>query len=167
MGEDVQKLIQRFLESNEERDLHEGFRRNWEVVGMQARPRRKISPMNKWYQIGAKKPAMEWVLVVRGETLGSVEKPVPKRIPTRVPQPSPGAQRVEFLRNHPNTPGQQVLPNGQVVNGRTPLQVPMQVQGPHVLRHVEQKRGMSVEDAEKKLVEILGDLLVFENVEEA
>jgi hypothetical protein len=164
MGEDAQELIQRLLESNEKRDLADGFRRNWEVVGMLARPRNKISPTNKWYQIGGKKPAAEWVLVVRGETLGYVEKPKP--VPVRVPQPSPGAHRVEALRNHPNTPGQRVLPNGQVVNGRIPFRAPMQVQGPHVLRHVEQKREMSAEDAEKKMKEILEDLLKYEGKEE-
>ncbi len=146
MPDDAQWEIQKLLESRDKASSNENVRREWEVVAFKERPRRKISHENgKWWQ-GGKKGLVEWLVVIRGETVDHKTRvlpckhedpwnPKPKQqlAPTRVVNPAPVVAPVQ-------------------------AQARAQVPAGTVLRHVESRRAMTGEEAEKKMEEIVRDL---------
>ncbi|KAE9381314.1 hypothetical protein N431DRAFT_392368 [Stipitochalara longipes BDJ] len=150
MPDEAQWEIQKLIEAREKASSSENVRREWEVVAFKERPRRKISPENgKWWQMGQKKGLVEWVVVLRGETADRKTRVLP--IKHEDPwNPKPKAQAT-VVTPAPVVPA--VAAPAQV-QGQTRAQVPAGT----VLRHVENRRAMTAEEAQKKMDEIVGDL---------
>jgi hypothetical protein len=134
MDENAQQEIQKLCEAREKSSSNENVRRNWDVVGLVERPRRKISQEGqRWWK---KKERVEWVLVLRGET-GDCRSRV-----TPVKHEDPWKPRPVVV----SQPQQIVCPaHGQGIG--------------NMVRRVPEKKQMSVEEAEVKMGEMLGDLL--------
>jgi hypothetical protein len=159
LPDDAQWEIQKLIESRQNASSNEHTKRSWEVVAFQARPRRQISPSvsgdKKWWKGRGKKQLVEWVLVLKGETVDHKTRTTPIKYedpwnpkPKQVSKPAVGAPPVPI--QIPAPVPQQVVA-AQLAARAAP--------GAHVLRHVEQKRGLSPQEAEAKMVEFLGDLL--------
>jgi hypothetical protein len=150
MPDDAQWEIQKLVESRDKASSNENVRREWEVVAFKERPRRKISPeKGKWWQ-RSQKPLVEWIVVIKGETVDHKTRTLPSKhedpwnpkpkqqlVPRTVVNPAPAMPAV-------------VVP----VQPQTRAQVPAGT----VLRHVENRRVMTAEEAEKKMEEIVRDL---------
>jgi hypothetical protein len=150
MPDEAQWEIQKLTESRDKASSNENVKREWEVIAFQERPRRKISPKKgKWWQ-GNKKGLVEWVFVIRGETVDHKTRVLPSKHEDPW-NPKPKAQAV---------PARVVTPTPVVPAVATPVQVQARAQVPAgtVLRHVENRRSMTMEEAEKKMKEIVGDL---------
>jgi hypothetical protein len=78
LDDGAQWEIQKLLESRDKASSHHNIKREWEMVAFQARPRRKISALTgkKWWKRG-KKPLLEWVMVLRGETVDRQKRAMP------------------------------------------------------------------------------------------
>ena len=79
MDQDAQWEIQKLVESRDAASSTDSVWRNWEVVAFQPRPRRKIyAPLgsNKWWKKG-KKPLVEWMLVLKGQTMDHASRVTP------------------------------------------------------------------------------------------
>ncbi|KAN0122658.1 hypothetical protein V8E51_000984 [Hyaloscypha variabilis] len=145
MPDDAQWEIQKLVEARERASSGENVRREWEVVAFVERPRRKISPQEgKWWEVGRKKGLVEWVLVLRGETVDRKMRVLP------VKHEDPWNTKLKLKQAVPATPAPVVAVPAQI---RPRTQVPAAV-----LRHVENRRAMTADEAEKKMDEIVGDL---------
>jgi hypothetical protein len=73
--------IQKLLESRDKASSNDNVRRLWEVVAFQTQPRKKISEPseNKWWKRG-KKALIEWVMVLRGETMDYQKRTMPVKL---------------------------------------------------------------------------------------
>jgi hypothetical protein len=159
MPDEAQWEIQKLIESRETASSNENVRREWEVVGFTERPRRKITPeTGKWWK-GGKKGLVEWVIVIRGETVDRKNRVMPckhedpwnpksKTQQVTVATPAPVAVAV--------TPTPMAAPTP--VQLHTPIRTQTQVPAGTVLRHVENRRVMTAEEAERKMDEIVRDL---------
>ncbi|PVH85650.1 hypothetical protein DL98DRAFT_511237 [Cadophora sp. DSE1049] len=159
MDDDAQWEIQKLIEAREKACSSGKVSRKWEVIGLLERNRRKLSPCKgdgKWWSLKRKERVTEWVLVLRGETKDTERRVVPdkhenawkeKDKPVKATAPPPPSGAVA-------TP-----PQGQAQRPIAPVQPQQQQQGT-ILRHVENRRVLSVEEAEFKMREIVSDLFI-------
>jgi len=152
MDEDAQWEIQKLCEAREKASSGENVRRNWDVVALHERPRRKITEGKKWCGKG-KNNRVEWVLVLRGETVDHRSRvtpvkhedpwnPKPKPMPV-VASPAPRPQQIICPMHHVQA---NVAAN--------------------VVKRVPDRKQLSIEEAEVKMGEILGDLFNAEGAHE-
>ena len=159
MPDEAQWEIQKLIESRESASSNENIRREWEVVAFAERPRRKITHemKGKWWK-GGKKGLVEWVVVIRGETVDRKSRvmpckhedpwnPKPKTTQAAVPTPVPAA-----------------VPVAAPVQLQPQIRTQTQVPAGAVLRHVENRRVMTAEEAERKMDEIVRDLFRCESM---
>jgi len=159
MSDDAQWEIQKLLESRDKASSNENVKREFEIVAFQERPRRKVSEEGRWW---GRKGVVEWLIVIKGETVDHKTRvtpdkhedpwnPKPKQqvlaTPPRIVTPVPAPAMVPVMQC-PAIAAQ----NQACVRQRLP------VQAGTVLRHVENRRVMSVEEAERKMEEIVKDL---------
>ena len=80
LPDEAQWEIQRLTESREKASSNDNVKREWNVIALQERPRRKISPegKQKWWNRG-QKPLTEWVMVLRGETVDHLKRVLPTK----------------------------------------------------------------------------------------
>jgi hypothetical protein len=150
LPDEAQWEIQKLTESRDNASSNGNVKREWEVVAFQERPRRKISPeKGKWYQRSKKGP-VEWVIVLKGETVDHKTRVMPnKHEDPWNPKPRPQLAPPRVVNPTPVVPA--------VVAPVQP-QARTQVPAGTVLRHVENRRVMTREEAEKKMEEIVRDL---------
>jgi hypothetical protein len=131
MNERAQWEIQKLLESRDTASSNDIIKRSWEVVAFQTQPRRKINQpiKKKWWNKG-KKPMVEWVLVLKGETVDRQKRVMP------VKHENPWERKEDKKRTTVAAPAK----NGDV------------------LAHVEKRNFMSMEEAESKMRIMLVDL---------
>lgn len=156
MDDDAQWEIQKLIEAREKACSSSTVSRKWEVVGLMEKNRRKLAAGKgdaKWWKLrGKKERVTEWVLVLRGETSDREKRVVPEKhenawkvvdAPVKaavaLPPPTPAAVQVQ--------------------RPVVPVQQQQQQQGT-ILRHVENRRVLSVEEAEIKMREIVADLFI-------
>jgi hypothetical protein len=158
MPDEAQWEIQKLIESRETASSNENVRREWEVVGFTERPRRKITPeTRKWWK-GGKKGLVEWVIVIRGETVDRKNRVMPcKHEDPWNPKPKP-----QGTVANPTPAAVAVTPTPVAapapVQLQTQIRTQTQVPAGTVLRHVENRRVMTAEEAERKMDEIVRDL---------
>lgn len=153
MDDDAQWEIQRLIEAREKATSGDNVKRVWHVVAFMERPRRSIaSPVGrKWYKKNGKESA-EWVMVLKGETLDHRCRTMPgKHEDPWNPRPEPAA-RIQV----------QAQPQAQA-QAHAQAQAQAQQQVGTVLRHVENRRPMSAEEAKKKMGEIVGELFAVQD----
>jgi hypothetical protein len=146
LPEDAQWEIQRLTEDRDNACSNDHVKRSWRVVAFQQKPRRKISPefRRRWFSKN-KQPLVEWVLVLRGETLDHKSRTIPsKHDDPWNPKPKPAQVARRVVNPCPPPPPAPMAPAGAV------------------LRHVENRRVISTEEAEKKMEEIVSDLFKYE-----
>lgn len=134
MDDKAQWEIQKLLESRDKASSSDTIKRNWEVVAFEPRARRKISEPaeQKWWKKG-KSPLMEWVLILKGETVDHQKRTTP------VKHENPWAQKKEVKKR-----SNSALP----ASGKTA----------DVLTHVEKRNFISMEEAEKRMESMIRDL---------
>ena len=145
MPDHAQREIQTLMESRVKASSNENVKREWEVVEFRERPRRKISPeKGKWWQ-WRKKGLMDWVVIIKGETVDRKTRVMPSK------HEDPWS---------PKPKQQPALP--RVVNPvpAVPL-VAATVQARTVLRYVENRKIMTSGEAERKMEEIVSDLFPY------
>jgi hypothetical protein len=152
MPDEAQWEIQKLIESRETASSNENIRREWEVVGFTERPRRKITPeTGKWWKMG-KKGLVEWVIVIRGETVDRKSRVMPcKHEDPWNPKP-----KTQAAVATPASAAVAVAPVAAPVQVQTHIRA--QVPAGAVLRHVENRRVMTTEEVERKMDEIVRDL---------
>ncbi|KUJ22808.1 uncharacterized protein LY89DRAFT_311033 [Mollisia scopiformis] len=145
MPDDAQWEVQKLIEGRETATSARNVKREWAVVGMVERCRRKVSHgglrRGRWWERRSgidKRDQTEWVLVLRGETVDRQERVL-------------GGKNANPWEGKREVQGQQV--------------VQQQQQQQSVLRHVEVRRTMSVEEAEARMDEMLRDMFKFEEHE--
>jgi hypothetical protein len=149
LPDDAQWEIQKLTESRDKASSNENVKREWEVVAFKERPRRKITAEKKWWKRG-KKELVEWLVVIRGETVDHKTRV----LPSKHEDPwSPKPKQTLPLRTMTPAP---VVPVVAPVQAQTQLRA--QVPAGTVLRHVENRRVMTADEAEKKMEEIVRDL---------
>lgn len=104
-------------------------------------PVRPVVGAKKWWQ--RRKRECEWVLVLKGEVVEEKERVMPGR------QVDPWAVK----------PAPAPVVAAPAPPAAAPVARPQQVQGT-VLRHVENRRVLSVEEAEAKMLEIISQLFI-------
>jgi hypothetical protein len=136
------------MESRDKASSNENVKREWKVVAFRERPRRKISPeKGKWWQ-RRKKGLIDWVVVIKGETVDRKTRVMPSK------HEDPW---------NPKPKQQLALP--RVVNPATvQAQARAQVQVRTVLRYVETRRVMTSGEAERKMEEIVNDLFPYSRI---
>lgn len=151
MDEDAQWEIQRLCEVRAKASCTEKVTRDWNVVGLAERPRRKIaSEGGKWWKRGkGKNERVEWVLVLRGETVDHRSRVAPSKHEDPW-NPKPKARPVVV-------PPQQPKPQLQLQPQPQRMMCPAHVQG-NVVRRVPERVRLSVQEAEVKMEGILADL---------
>lgn len=145
MHDDAQWEIQRLIEAREKATSGESVKRVWSVVAFMERPRRSIAtPLGrKWYN-KTRKESVEWVMVLKGETLDHRCRAMPgKHEDPWNPRPEPAA-RLQA----------QVQPQ---------VQAQAQQQVSAVLRHVENRKAMSAEEAKRTMDEIVDELFAVQD----
>ncbi|KAH6709014.1 hypothetical protein BKA61DRAFT_677918 [Leptodontidium sp. MPI-SDFR-AT-0119] len=163
MPEDAKSEIQRLVEARERDCSSEKVRRSWELVGLMERCRRELvvgceedkkglSLRGLKSKFKREKKVVEWVLVLRGQTEDWKERVLPGK--------HENAWKDVDEAKGKATPAATM--NAQVQAQR---QVPVQQQGT-VLRHVENRRILSPEEAEVKMREIISDLFIQNEDEE-
>jgi hypothetical protein len=150
LPDEAQWEIQKLTESRDNASSNENVKRGWEVVAFKERPRRKISPeKGSWYQRSKKGP-VEWLIVLKGETVDHKTRVTPnKHEDPWNPKPKPQLAPPRVVNPAPVVPA---------VVAQVQPQARTQVPAGTVLRHVENRRVMTSEEAEKKMVEIVRDL---------
>jgi hypothetical protein len=148
MPDEAQCEIQNLMESRDKASSNENVKREWKVVAFRERPRRKISPeKGKWWQ-RRKKGLIDWVVVIKGETVDRKTRVMPSK------HEDPW---------NPKPKQQLALP--RVVNPATvQAQARAQVQVRTVLRYVETRRVMTSGEAERKMEEIVNDLFPYSRI---
>jgi hypothetical protein len=146
LPEDAQWEIQRLTEDRDKACSNDHVKRSWRVVAFQQKPRRQISPEfgRRWFGKN-KQLLVEWVLVLRGETQDYKSRTTPsKHDDPWNPKPKPVQLPKRVANPCPPPPLVAMAPAGAV------------------LRHVENRRVISTEEAEKKMEEIVRDLFKYE-----
>jgi len=146
LPEDAQWEIQRLTEDRDNACSNDQVKRSWRVVAFQQKPRRKISPEfgRRWFSKN-KQSLVEWVIVLRGETQDHKSRTTPsKHDDAWNPRPKPVQVARRVVNPCPPPPPAPMAPAGVV------------------LRHVENRRVVSTEEAEKKMEEIVRDLFKYE-----
>ncbi|KAK0126638.1 hypothetical protein ONS95_008223 [Cadophora gregata] len=163
MDDDAQWEIQKLIEAREKACSSEKVSRKWMVIGLLERNRRKLSPCKgdrRWWSLKKKECITEWVLVLRGETADTERRAVPEKHenawkerdkPVKAAAPSPPP---------PPPPAAAVAAPAQVQSLVANAPVVQQPQQSTILRHVENRRVLSVEEAEFKMREIVADLFI-------
>lgn len=142
MDEDAQWEIQKLCEAREKASSGEKVKRNWDVVALHERPRRKIAAEKKWWK--KKSERVEWVLVLRGETVDHRSRVTPvKHEDPWNPKPKP-APAVASPVPRP----QQII---------CPVHLQANVAA-NVVKQVPDRKQLTIEEAETKMRAILGDL---------
>jgi len=163
MPDEAQWEIQKLIESRETASSNETVRREWEVVGFTERPRRKITPeTGKWWKMG-KKGLVEWVVVIRGETVDRKNRVMPCKHEDPW-NPKPKTQQVTVPTPAPVAVAALPVAKPAPVQLQTQIRTPTQVPAGTVLRHVENRRVMTAEEAERKMDEIVRDLFRCESM---
>lgn len=134
LAEEAQWEIQRLTESREKASSNDKIKREWNVIAFQERPRRKISPEGKqeWWKRG-KKSLVEWVVVLRGETVDHVKRVLPTK--------------------HEDPWKAKKLEENRLIMGPRPTP-----EAGNVLRPAVKKPVMTPEEAEQKMERVLRDL---------
>lgn len=155
MDDDAQWEIQKLIEAREKACSSDKVSRKWEVVGLMERNRRKLSPGKgdaKWWKLrGKKERVTEWVLVLRGETSDREKRVVPEKHENAWKVVDAPVKKVAVVLP-PATPA--------AVQVQKPVVPVQQQQQGTILRHVENRRVLSVEEAEVKMREIVADLFI-------
>ncbi|KAF8862769.1 hypothetical protein BDZ45DRAFT_670911 [Acephala macrosclerotiorum] len=174
MPDDAQRKIQKLCESKEAATSNSKVRREWEVVGFVERPRRKINHASvqkrSWWRRSNradKRDLVEWVLVLKGETIDKQERTMPSENinPWEAFKPKeekPKQEEEEVVKARQAAQAHQQAMRMQ----QTQIQCQHQNQIQNlasVLRHVEQRQVIGVEEAEVKMDEMLRDLFRFED----
>ncbi|KAH9205158.1 hypothetical protein DL95DRAFT_95641 [Leptodontidium sp. 2 PMI_412] len=165
MPEDAKSEIQRLVEARERDCSSEKVRRSWELVGLMESCRRelvvgceedkkRLSLRGLKSKFKREKKVVEWVLVLRGQTEDWKERVLPGKHEN-------AWKDVDEAKVKAATAPAATM-NAQVQAQR---QVPVQQQGT-VLRHVENRRVLSPEEAEVKMREIISDLFIQNEDEE-
>ena len=150
MPDEAQWEIQKLIEGRQNASSGENVKREWEVVAFMERPRRKIAPKEgRWWQLGKQKGLVEWVFVIRGETVDRKTRVLP-------------IKHEDPWNPEPKAPVAIATPAPVVPAVAAPAQTRTQVPAGTVLRHVENRRVMTAEEAEKKMVELVQDLFCCE-----
>jgi hypothetical protein len=132
MNEKAQWEIQKLLESRDKASSSDTIKRNWEVVAFNTRPRRKITESaKKWWKKG-KKPLVEWVLILKGETVDHQKRVTPAK--------HENPWELKKMDRKWNAPSVGLAKTADV------------------LTHVEKRNFMSMEEAEKKMEGMIRDL---------
>jgi len=156
MDDDAQWEIQKLIEAREKACSSSTVSRKWEVVGLMERNRRKLAPGKgdrKWWKLqGGKERVTEWVLVLRGETKDCEKRVVPEKHENAWKEVDAPAKKVTIVLPPPTPAAVQVQ--------RPVVPVQQQQQQGAILRHVENRRVLSVEEAEIKMREIVADLFI-------
>jgi hypothetical protein len=143
LDEDAQWEIQKLCEAREKASSGEKVKRNWDVVAFHERPRRKISQQKKWWKKG-KNERVEWMLVLRGETVDHRSRVTPvKHEDPWSPKPKPTP-----VVASPQPQPQQII---------CPVHLQANVAA-NVVKRVPDRKQLTIEEAEAKMGEILGDL---------
>lgn len=124
----------------------------------------------KWWEKSEKKGPVEWLIVLQGMTVDQKARTTPSKHQDAWNPSKPVAGAVE-----PPVPVMNTMLQQQQQQQQMQMQIQMHAMqmagsggnaaGAHVLRHVEQRRGFSPEEAEVKMVEMSGDL--FKNGEKS
>ncbi len=163
MPDEAQWEIQKLIESRETASSSENVRREWEVVAFAERPRRKITPeAHKWWKMG-KKGLVEWVIVIRGETVDRKNRVMPCKHEDPW-NPKPKTTQATVVPPTPATVAATPTCVAAPVQLQTQIRTRTQVPAGTVLRHVETRRAMTAEEAERKMDEIVRDLFRSESV---
>ncbi|CZR51169.1 uncharacterized protein PAC_01044 [Phialocephala subalpina] len=173
MPDDAQWEIQKLCESKESATSSSKVRREWEVVGFVERPRRKINHASvqkrRWWRRSNrvdKRDLVEWVLVLKGETVDKQERIMPGKNSNPWEEKKPKQESVEVVAQRQAREQRQAAQAQQqaMQAQQAQIQCQNQIQNPaSVLRHVEQRRTMGVEEAEVRMDEMLRDLFKFED----
>ncbi|KAL2072744.1 hypothetical protein VTL71DRAFT_12087 [Oculimacula yallundae] len=147
----AQREIQALIEARQIACSSEKASRRWEVIGFMERNRRNISQKQRWWK---KKVFVEWVLVLRGVTRDCDERVVQ----TNYTNPWKAEDEAREARENPVVPV--VVPEAVVPVVEVKVEKPVQTQQGIVLRHVENRRALSIEEAEIKMSEIISDLFI-------
>ncbi|KAG4428718.1 hypothetical protein IFR05_015797 [Cadophora sp. M221] len=146
MPQDAQWEIQKLVEARERACSSEKVRRSWEVVGLMERNCEDQG--GKWLRMKSEKKIVEWVLVLKGQTEDYKERVLPGKHDNawkdldQAASASPTAGNANAQQAHRTVPG------------------PVQQQQGTVIRHVENRRVLSPEEAEVKMREIISDLFI-------
>ncbi|XMA14283.1 hypothetical protein WAI453_007074 [Rhynchosporium graminicola] len=152
LPEAAQREIQALAEARQAASSSGTVSRVWEVVGFMEKNRRDLAPRQRWWK---KKNFVEWVLVLRGETRDFQERAVlGKNV-----NPWSKEDEAREVRDEPVTPSEPVKPAVPVQVKMEKPAMPVQQTG-IVLRHVENRRALSIEEAEIKMQEIISDLFI-------
>jgi len=166
MPDDAQWEIQKLIEARQKACSSNKVRRSWEVVGLMERNRRKLAPCDhdrKWWSIKRNQKVVEWVLVLKGETVDGEKRVLPEKHENAW-KAQDEVKKVKLAP--PAAPvATQAAAQVQVQVQRPVMPVPVQQQGT-VLRHVENRRALSPEEAEVKMREIICDLFIRNEEEE-
>lgn len=153
MPDEAQCEIQTLTESRDKASSNENVKREWEVVELRERPRRKISPeKGKWWQ-GRKKGLIDWVVVIKGETVDRKTRVMPsKHEDPWNPKPKQQLALPRVVNSVRAVPP---------VAATVQAQARAQVQAGTVLRYVENRRVMTSGEAERKMGEIVSNLFPY------
>ncbi|KAH7417501.1 hypothetical protein BKA64DRAFT_636860 [Cadophora sp. MPI-SDFR-AT-0126] len=159
MDDDAQWEIQKLIEAREKACSSGKVSRKWEVIGLLERNRRKLSPCKgdrKWWSLKKEKERVtEWVLVLRGETADTERRIVPEKHENAWKE----MDKPVKAATPPSPPPPSAVPTPALVQ-KPAVPVQQQQQGGTILRHVENRRVLSVEEAEFKMREIVADLFI-------
>jgi hypothetical protein len=157
MHDDAQWEIQRLVEARENASSSDAVKRVWNVVSFMERPRRNIScsSSGRWRWFARGKEAVEWVLVLKGETLDHRCRTLPAKHEdpwSPKPQPPAPVQRPNVVQTPVQVQQvQQQQQQQQLQHGGT------------ILRHIENRRPMSTEEAKRKMDEIVHELFIVQD----
>jgi hypothetical protein len=155
MPDEAQWEIQKLTESRDKASSNANVKREWEVVAFKERPRRKITPEKRGSLQGGKKGLVEWVIVIKGETVDHKARVMPsKHEDPWNPKPKQQLPPAGIVNSAPVVTAVVAPVQGQVC-----AQVPAKA----VLIQVENRRVLTSEEAEKKMKEIVGELFPSEN----
>lgn len=154
LDEDGQWEVQKLLEARDKSSSTKTVKRNWEVVAFIPKPRRKfcVEQKSRWFKPEDKNSRKEWVFVIRGDTVDCKTRTTPdkKSDPwAPIPVPKPVVKPIV-----------QAPPPQAIAQQQAQAQIQQRQAMAPVLRHVETRKGLSAEEAEKKMEEIVKDLFV-------
>jgi hypothetical protein len=110
-----------------------------------------------------KKGLVEWVIVIRGETVDRKSRVMPCKHEDPW-NPKPKTQQVTVPTPAPVAVAALSVAKPAPVQLQTQIRTQTQVPAGTVLRHVENRRVMTAEEAEKKMDEIVRDLFRCESM---
>ncbi len=163
MDEDAQWEVQRLCEAREGASSGEGHLKScWNVVFFEEQPRRKISQKHgKWWKRGngKNKGPAEWVVVIKGNLLGAQFRTLPSKTSNPwIPKSVSGVttQKEGMIKAMAAAKAQMQREQHAPIATRT---MGGQPQGT-VLRHVEKRPVVDIQEAEKRMQRMCADLFV-------